>query len=599
MAKVLPIAGAPDAVLLGYALGKAKAMEAGIIDFQRKIKNSDGTVQFRQDADGRVTAFVSGGSYAASFSNIMVPSEVTTTKGLARSGGAITYDGTFLPSPDAAGYLRLHESVFAVSPYSKQFIRKSQFYKGNELGKYGNTYLNYVGASGPLEKLNLAIDGEQVYYYIGKVQNICAANRVVLASIERRNTKSGTEQDSTLIGSSFISLRILSGSGENQKYRVIKVAEQPFSIQYTEKLFGESSTYLNRLDRTSIATNRGTPSTSNRSFQSAESVQTAPNGSTFVLREKNYTTTADQYQTNFTAPGDEYPRQIGAHQETAVRSMTLSFVAPDDAVTENIFSHDLGAHGALISVIPSADGKHVFVYFALHDDALEPKPQEAYISGNIQTGDNRTFVPLKYKEYLAIIAITTTTTNGVKKYEFSKATIKDLGPVSLREIYEYGKYVKTIPQSIVIASDMKAFRLYGASLEVGGYIWANEHCFNIAKNEFYHFDPANYETRGETADRFYYFDGFDRNVSTRNQLFDYLVVAIGGRSAAYYSLAAYSASYYHLGVDQEGKTVVVQDQIIDIPGTFQRIKYQYDDFTRTSDIESLLAETIVFPKPTA
>lgn len=58
MAKVLPISGAPSAELMKSAFGKARAMELGIINFQKHIKVSDGFMQFRRDAEGRVTAFV-------------------------------------------------------------------------------------------------------------------------------------------------------------------------------------------------------------------------------------------------------------------------------------------------------------------------------------------------------------------------------------------------------------------------------------------------------------------------------------------------------------------------------------------------------------
>lgn len=58
MAKVLPLTGAPSAELIHAAFGQARAMELGVVPFRKLIQVTNGTFQFRRDADGRVTAFV-------------------------------------------------------------------------------------------------------------------------------------------------------------------------------------------------------------------------------------------------------------------------------------------------------------------------------------------------------------------------------------------------------------------------------------------------------------------------------------------------------------------------------------------------------------
>lgn len=58
MAKVLPLSGSPSAELIHAAFGQARAMELGVIPFRKLIQVTNGTFQFRRDADGRVTAFV-------------------------------------------------------------------------------------------------------------------------------------------------------------------------------------------------------------------------------------------------------------------------------------------------------------------------------------------------------------------------------------------------------------------------------------------------------------------------------------------------------------------------------------------------------------
>lgn len=615
MAKVLPISGGVSAELFGFALGKAQAMEKGFIGFSKEIRNDVGLVQFRKDFQGKVTAFVQNAPvFAAVISGVRVPTVVDFKASMpfpVNSKPKIN-NGTFpatslVPVVPYSEYRRGGISQFGSSPYSNIYIRRGQFeatdindletsiiykvYTPAGLVETQNNILKYRR-----DRLGETFERHQESY---NVPVICAGNRAVLASQEsdthfERNLVIDQEHSSgmgdegavwydttvtaTETGFSWIRLRVLSGEGDKSKYRIIDVAKQPYS-KTTVHIVKPNGFITIFSKRTIVSLNSLQPSLGTRSFVNAESVQVSPNGSIFVLRETNQTSHMREYVDNTITHTLEV---------SAARSMFLTFVAPDDSVYERIYSRDLGEHGFFTSVIPSADNKKAYVYYALHDSS-EPKPSGV---GYGSYGEPNDFLPFEYKEYLDVIDIKTNKVDGKTTYSFNKSKTIDLGHITRRTINVYRQFVIKVPGVWYYRTDTYASKLFGATLEVGGFIWSNRFCYSLAENKFYSFEPVAFFYIGPNISP----GQIIRNVVTGNSgyIFKYHAISTDGRSAAFYSLARRLAGNYRLKVDDQNNTTVEKLQESEIQGRFS---FNYNEESDDNGNEELSALNMVFPKP--
>lgn len=213
-----------------------------------------------------------------------------------------------------------------------------------------------------------------------------------------------------------------------------------------------------------------------------ERVSVAPNGMTFVLRETSLFvgTLAFTESGNSTGAytvfchylGDPVPDRAfftgvipsdfswdggGTNQ----RGYTLSMVTKDNVVLDHVVAGDIGLHGYIDGIFTSADGRHCYVYYGLHDPS-EASADMAY--------------PTKFFEYLDKIAIKK---NASGAYTFTKTTIS-LGSVSHTQS---GLPDKTNSSDYRVTH--YASKLHGASVEVSGRIWADRFVYDIQADQFF------------------------------------------------------------------------------------------------------------------
>lgn len=626
MAKVLPINGMPSAELMGAALGKAQAMEKRIIAFQEKLRIDGGTVIFRRAPGGVVTAFVSGGVFAAAYTGVMYPETVDKELNYsfpygdsARLKNGVFPKTEFYASLGDYGTL-VYRTVFGVSPYSNKFIRRGQYCSSTDSrqnvtqpdAKPTVNFYPFFNATGEISREHMFTtyvinQGDAIhtgYRDSDIVPCISAGDRALIATREYQTKITIVDGSTTFpnplaysqprtsgiqetTGTSWIRLRMTSTVDGAEKYRYVDVAELP--IKYTDYTLRDLSLYsyltIDELQLT--RTNDLNPSLAPRSWHSMEFVTISPNGSAFVLRETNQTHSYLHTEQGFKFDSrvHDYDGSVPTNQytESATRGLTLSFVAPDDTVTEAVYTRDIGEFGYLVNVIPSSDSKKVYVYYGLHDDSAEPK--KTYFPP-------RQFFPTKYTEYLDVFKITKKVIDGVKTYSFEKTSTIDLGAVTLIVIGS------GTAANYPIGTTHYASKLLGAALEVNGYIWADRYCYDVKNNSFLQLpDFQDFRSKPSQEQQ-----AITRNAitSSDNWLTSFLAVNKSGREASYYWLSVYTSSYYKLAKNELGEPIVKLIKRMDVPGDFKQFPLtQWDQRYYRFDIENPAAQTVLFSKPAA
>lgn len=243
-----------------------------------------------------------------------------------------------------------------------------------------------------------------------------------------------------------------------------------------------------------------------RRWHASERVSVASNGAVFVLRETNEVNLSSKVYRN--VPSLNTPLVA-----TISRGYSLSFVSPKGQVQDHAFTADLGAHGYIDGVFPSADGKKAYVYYGLHD-ASEALP-------TITDANLATFLPLKFTEHLDVVKVA----KDGDSYVLSKVKTIDLGAIELRTwTDEFDDARKT-------RTDHFVSKLHGAAAEAGGFIWADRYCYDIKSGAFMEI-PGFVEylepTRSAIGDL-----NRDQITGPNDDRASYLRVASGGKKAAY------------------------------------------------------------------
>ena len=478
---------------LPFARSRIKAMRATGLMFASQQFEIDGcSIKVRIEGDHEFIT-LSGGGHVSAFPDIQYP-EIDVVKSKIRGG--VLYRGTFPATViDSGGYYptAARRTRFGTSPYNAHHLRKSQNVVTEFSGSiYGHTTRAGVIIGGT-SYYDVFMDGTHVERVTtnspwgggnGTLASwesnsseftpcVVSGNTAVLATIDVTSTESkyveggnyGPEGEQLFDGSSgirgsgqsLIKLRMVcrERDGSGVSYENVVVAQLAYTRDIYIHVFDTpfDSGYAEEVDSDISITNDVERSIGYRRWHASERISTGPNNAVFVLRETNTTYIND---VRWSQP----PIYIG-QTSTFTRGYALSFVAPDRQVQNHVITGDLGSHGYIDGIFPSGDNKHAYVYYGLHDAS------EAL---TIDATTLQTFTPTLYNEYLDEIKIEKTGDT----YKISKERTISLGQITLRAEDEGETH----------RSDHYASKLHGASLAVGGYIWADRYCYKLSTGEF-------------------------------------------------------------------------------------------------------------------
>lgn len=477
---------------LPFARSRIKAMRATGLMFASQQYEIDGcSIKVRIEGDHEFIT-LSGGGHVSAFPDIQYP-EVDVVKAKVLNGVART--GTFPATViDSGGYYptAVRRTRFGTSPYNTHHLRKSQ----NVVTQFnGLTY-------GAVTRAGVVIGGTSYYdifldgVHIERVTTsspwggggsetaswesnsseytpcIVSGSRAVLATIEITAAETkyvtltidgyindtelshGAAGTNTHGGQSSIKLRIVRSTEAGPTCDAVVVAPLPYSRDegITTGLLDFAELGQWQFLNTIYDTTNDVECPNYRRWHAKDRISTGHNNAVFVLRETSTMTATDSRWV--------VPVIYVGFTAVFTRGYTLSFVSPDRQVQNHVVTGDLGPHGYIDGVFPSGDNKYVYVYYGIHDvgETL-----------TINATTFRTFTPTQYNEYLDEISVTK---NG-NAYTLTKVRTISLGHVTLRA-----------ELSLHHRSDHFESKLHGATLAVGGYIWADRYCYNLKTGEF-------------------------------------------------------------------------------------------------------------------
>ncbi|MDB5886679.1 MAG: hypothetical protein JWR74_2850, partial [Polaromonas sp.] len=321
--------------------------------------------------------------------------------------------------------------------------------------------------------------------------------------------------------------RASSADSADTPYGAIDLGAQPYSRSKTViydmprvPTGNGGFTYLDRTNAHVLITNDIECTMACRRWHALERVAVAPNGAAFALRETSRLETSQ-----LTYPALNTPElRDGGFTASISRGYTLSFASPDGVVQNHVVTGDLGPHGYIDGIFPSADGRKAYIYYGLHDSS-EALPA-------LSPANFSTFLPLHFIEYLDVVEI-----EG-EGYTLTKKETITLGAVKLRT---FGRFLgddglpNGVPTDeiaeVAARTDHFNSKLHGAALEVGGYIWADRYCYDVKANVFMALPDFT-----EYAKPSRFFDDArmrDQITGPDDDRTSYLSVSASGRSACY------------------------------------------------------------------
>lgn len=515
-----------------------------------------------------------GGAYASAFPTVQVPESVAGSEKV-KLRGAKVKTGVFPATPTPAGHVDGWyggKTWFGTSPYSSHYLRMSRPTYEPTASSASDVWFTQHSAlfmDGVMtEEIHgvVTYDGEYSsgdYVYVdgslfatfGKwgdswsqarsevAHCINSSNIPVLATMETSASYAkGSDYFSTSViespddglgdysefatrstGRSFIKIRmVVDGSVVTHD-----VANLPYSYAHGARVDGANGRDGVYSDSFSVITNDFECTWNHRRWHAIDRTSVSPERVVFVLRETNEISRHVKVLTYIpTTPTDPI------YENSVVRGYSLSFVTPQGSIHNHIMTADIGRHGYIEAVIPSADNKKVYVYYGIHDDSYP-------IEDTVDTFDVR--APVNYKEKLDEYSITVSE-DGV--YTLSKTRTISLGDVTLRT------WDVERPQL-----DHFASKLHGAALVVNGFIWSDRYCYEVETNAFY--EIPNYD---ELVPDVYHGEvnvARDQITGPRNDRSSYIVTEASGLSATYFLIGFSKVRKFKLSsLDDKGSRTI-------------------------------------------